>query len=399
MFGLSAIECFIAIIAVFVFLYWITPKKLSWLPFLVTTVLFAVLAFNVTPNETDDLSRYFHTIEQLKENDYDFFLDRIEEDFMDWKTYRVCAYYFYFISKLSSVHYLPAITIFLVYGLGFLVIYKASVRFNVCKLYLFIGSMFFISTYWYYDTCSGIRNGLAFAIVTACAYYHLVERKNISLCIVGYILACFLHSGGIIMVSLVVLTAITLNNSGKFMNFLLIFGLSAGGALLEFLSTKTDNSFIQSIAGKAETNGAEGQLYTQTLYIVNISIFAVVAIILFYVSIYIVHGEYSKDLKRFYKFSSIISYFLVGCLLSELVFMRITRWVLPVIGAVIYMVGMQIQKNQIDDKGISYLTYFTPTNQSLRIKIRPVVHIMFTAYTLVHLWYLINGSSLCWIHF
>lgn len=399
MFGLTAIECFIAIVLIYIFLYWITPKKLSWIPFLITSLLFAVLAFNVTPNETDDLSRYFHTIEQLSDGDYDFFLDRIEENFMDWKTYRVCAYYFYFISEIGNPHYLPAITMFLVYALGFLVIYKASVRFNVCKLYLFIGSMFFISTYWYYDTCSGIRNGLTFAIVVACAYYHLVERKNISLCIVGYLIACFLHSSGIIMVSLVVLTAITLNNSGKFMNFLLVFGLSAGGALLEFLSEKTNSSFIKSIASKAEMNGAEGQFYVATLYIVNVTLFAVVALLLFYVSLYIVQGEYSKDLKRFYKFSSIVCYFLVGCLLSELVFMRITRWVLPVIGAVIYMVGMQIQKNQIDDKGISYLTYFTPANQSLRIKARPVVQVMFIVYTLVHLWYLIKGSSLCWIHF
>lgn len=399
MFGLSAIECFVAIVLIFVVLYWIIPKKAAWIPFLITTVLFAVLAFNMVPNENDDLSRYFHTLEQLKEGGYDFFEHRIEEGYMDWDTYRVCAYYFYFISKLPDVNYLQSVTIFLVYGLGFLVIYKASRHFDISKSYLFFGSLFFISTYWYYDTASGIRNGLSYAVVIVCAYYHLVERKHIIACWAGYLLACFMHSAGIIVVALVILTEITLNNSGKFMNFLLIFGLAAGGALVEFLSTKTDNSFIQSIAGKAETNEAEGSLYTDTLYLVNIAIFIFVAFILFYFSIYLSRGEYASELKRFYKFSSIISYFLVGCILSELIFMRITRWILPVLGALIFMIGMQLQKNQMKKEDMRALIYYAPLSQSLRIKTRSVVYIGYVAFTLVHLWYLINGSSLCWMHF
>ena len=35
-------------------------------------------------------------------------------------------------------------------------------------------------------TASGIRNGLAFGVVIACAYYHLVEKRNIILCLFGY---------------------------------------------------------------------------------------------------------------------------------------------------------------------------------------------------------------------
>ena len=40
MFGLSAIECFIAIVLIFIVLYWITPRKAAWIPILVTVIIF-----------------------------------------------------------------------------------------------------------------------------------------------------------------------------------------------------------------------------------------------------------------------------------------------------------------------------------------------------------------------
>lgn len=63
-------------------------------------------------------------------------------------------------------------TMFIVYALMFLVMYKAAQRYQVSKGYVLLGTLFFLSTYWFYDTASGIRNGLAFAVVIACAYYH-----------------------------------------------------------------------------------------------------------------------------------------------------------------------------------------------------------------------------------
>lgn len=76
--------------------------------------------------------------------------------------------------------------------------YKAAQRYQVSKGYVLMGTLFFLSTYWFYDTASGIRNGLAFAVVIACAYYHLVEKRNIILCFFGYVAACLLHSSPIL---------------------------------------------------------------------------------------------------------------------------------------------------------------------------------------------------------
>ncbi|MGN1123075.1 MAG: EpsG family protein [Eubacterium sp.] len=401
MFGLSAVECFICIIAIYIVVYWITPRKAAWLPFALVVVLLSVLAYNVTPNFPDDLSRYFMQLDYLREYGYDY-LKRCFEDNANgnnWGTYRMCGYYFYFLSKFPDNHWMPTVTIFITYGLMFLIIYKAANHFGINKLYLFGATMILLSTYWYYDTYSGIRNGLTFAVIIACAYYHLVERKRIIFCYLGYILASLMHSAGIMMVALVILAVITLNNSGKFMNFLLVFGLVAGGALMQYLAGKTNNSFIQSVAGQAERHQAGETMELGTMFLVNISMFVFVTFIVMYFSSYILNSEYANDFKRFYKYSSIVLYFMVGCLYSGLIFVRIARWILPVIASLFFMIGSQMQSNYIEDKGISYCRYYSSPNEQMRIKIKPVMNIAVIVYVAVHFWYLCAGSSLYWMHF
>lgn len=399
MIGLTAIECFVAITIIYIILYWITPRKNVWLPMIVFVVLVTILAYYINPNETDDLSRYFNQLDLLREYGYDYLKRCINHGINSWDTYRVCGYYFYFISRLPNNHWMAAVTIFIVYGLNFFIIYRYANRFSINKWYLFIGTMFFISTYWYYDTVSGIRNGLAFSVIIACAYMHLVERKNIPLCLVGYVLACLTHSSSIILVVMVAIAELTLNTSGKFIKFLLIFGVSGGSAGIQYLSTKTSNSFVQSIAGKSEIYSANDTLYTDTNFLVNIVTAVFVALIMIYVSKYIIDGFYANDLKRIYKYFSLIQYFLVGSLLSTLVFMRIARWIIPLVGAFIYMAGMQIQYNQIQQDGENYYKYYAPPEQAFRYKIKPLVNISYIAYILIHYWYLCAGSSVHWMHF
>lgn len=397
-FGLSAIECFVVIIAIYTVLFWLIPRKYVWFTFSVVVILLAVLAFRMEPNETDDLMRYYEHLDYLRQNGYDGLKHMIETNNNNWETYRACAYYFYFISLFPDNHYMAAVTIFIVYGLMFLVFYKAANRFGVEKWYLYLGTMFFLSTYWYYDTASGIRNGLAFAVVMACAYYHLVEKKNVILCFVGYILACLTHSAGIMIVALIIIALLTYNFKGSFLNILLVFGLAGGSALIQFLATVTDNSFIQSIAGKAEQNSAAETMESGTMFYVNIATFVMVAVVILYVSRYITHSDYYNEIKKFYKFSSVIMFFLIGTLYSGLIFVRIVRWILPVIGALLFMIGMQIQKESVKKLPSNYI-YDGPLRDTLRLKTKSLFVLAYIGYTAVHLWYLCTGSSLNWIHF
>lgn len=398
--GLTALHTFIFIVVIFIFLYWLLPKNLSWISYVIIVVLFTILAFDITPNENDDLSRYFETLNYLRVGGKEALEEHFEKGWNSWDIYRVCAYYFYFISKLSDNHYLSAITVFIVYGLMFLVIDNSARRYDASKFDTFFGAMFFISTYWYYDTASGIRNGLAFAVVFVCAYYHLLLRKHIPLCILGYILACLTHSAAVMPVVLIALAVITLNNSGKFMNFLLIFGIIVGGIGIQFLSSRfPNNDFLQSIAGRAERNGLGDSLYTDTLYLTNVATVFVVALIIFYFSYYILNCDQTIEFKMFYKYCSILLFFEIGSLYSPLIFMRFARWIFPIIGAIFIICGRTTQERIISDKGEDYMYYYSPINVRARYKTKGFMFFLIFVYTVVHFWYLCAGSSLNWIQF
>lgn len=399
MFGFTAIECFVIVVAIFIVMYWFLPKKALWISYLVTAFLFAVIAFKMTPDPKDDLSRYFYVLDQFRALGIDELHRYFEEGHYDWDIYRACAYYFYAISRQPNNHLLPGLTMFIVYGLMFLVIYKAGKRFNIDKLYMFLGSLFAISTYWFYDTASGIRNGLAFSIGFTCAYFYLVEQKHKILCYIGFVIAALMHSAGIMPVALVILTIITLNNSGKFMNFLLVFGLAGGGALIQYLATVTDNEMIQSLAGQAESHEAgERLVFDTTMFFVTVVTYFVVAFVMIFVSKFITEGEYADELKRFYKYCSIIMYFLVGCLYSGLIFVRFGRWIVPIIGALFFMIGMQIQKNELSRHAPSHF-YTLKLSVKIRYQTRSLFMLVYFAYTCVHFWYLLAGSSTHWLTF
>ncbi|MDD6729157.1 MAG: EpsG family protein [Eubacteriales bacterium] len=401
MLGFTALQTFLIFIALFAVIYWITPKKLSWLPFVLITIAFAWIGFNVVPDPADDLSRYFKALNEMRDGGYDTLQRYINENQFDFKTFRVAAYYVYFISKLPTNQWLPCITMFIVYGLGFYCIYKASKRFGISKTNTFLGAMFFICTYWYYDTCSGTRNGLAFAIAFACSYQLLVERKYKLLCYAGFVIASLTHSGGIIPVVLVILAEITFNTSGKFLNFLLVFGIIGGAAGIRWLASISDNSFIQGIAGKVDGREAAAIDFssTGTMFRVNMVVLVVVIALILYFSYFILNCDYTSELKRFYKYSSIVAYFCVGALFSGLIFVRFVRWILPLVGGMIYMIGMQMENNYIDEKGISYCKYYSPSTVAIRVRFKPIVTFAFIAFMAVHLWYMCNGSSLIWMHF
>lgn len=398
-FGATAIESFVIIVGIFAVSYWILPRKLSWMSFVLVTVLLAVLAYHLEPNNTDDLSRYFSQIDQIREQGYDFVRSCIENKTFEWNVFRVNAYYFYLISLLPNNYYLAAITLFIVYGLMFLIIYKASVRFNVNKTYTFFASMFFLSTYWFYDTASGIRNGLAFAIIFACSYYHLVERKRIALSIIGYLLAIFLHSTGIILVSFILLTIITLNNDGKYFNYILVFMLAIGSFIFDYLKSNTNSAYVGSISDRIKSNEVGEKINSYTNFTVNIVTFAVVALLLIYVSYFITRYDLDFEMKRFYKFTTFIAYSTLGTIYSSLLFMRFTRWLFPIIGALYFMIGMQIIKDKVEEKGVQYFLYFAPQREAVRVKLFSLSIITYIVYTVIHFWYLVNGSSVVWMHF
>lgn len=391
---------YLAVIMVFFALYFLIPRKQAWIPFALLVIGLAVIAFYAEPNENDDLLRYFKIIDQMRAGGWDRFQRMLDNNEFDFGALPVAGYYFYFISLLPDNHYLPFFTILISYGCNFLVIYKVAQRFKVDKFYLAVAVFFFISTYWFYDTYSGTRNGLAFAIALACIYYHFVERKNIILCLIGYVLVCGLHSSGILLVALAAVAYVTYNNKSKFINVLIIFTLVGASVGISVLSEISDNEFLQTLAGKTENAVDNIGLSLEANFLVNVATYIVAVLVMAYVFTYVKKYVDDKGSKRFFRFAEVLLYFCLGTVVSGLLFLRILRWVIPVMTVVVYMVGMQIQKDRLDNKLIdtSYDSD-TPHAEKIRAMNKGVTTFFVFAYSVVHFWYDFNGSSLIWLHF
>lgn len=397
---LSALAVYFTIIAVFFVLYFLIPRKQCWITFVLLVVALAALAYYCVPNDTDDLLRYFKIINQMRDGGWDRLQAMLENNEYDFGALPVAGYYFYSISLLPDNHFLSFFTILIAYGCLLSVIYKAAKRYNVDKFYLAIALFFFLSTFWFYDLYSGTRNGLAFSILVACIYQHFVEKKRILLCLAGYLIAAGLHSTGIVIIVLVAFAWLSYKTASKFVNALMIFIIAVGSIAITVLSNLTDNEFVQNIVGKSDKVTATFSVSTQTNFLVNVATYVVSILIFAYCYVYIKKYIEDKGDLRYFRFVEILMYFMLGAIISNLLFHRVARWILPVVIACVYMVGMQMQKDRID-KGLIDTSYDsdTPHAEKIRAMNKGVTTFFIFAYSTVHFWYDFTGSSLIWLHF
>ncbi len=397
---MSALMVYFLILVAFFVLYFLIPRKQAWIPFSLLVFALATLAFYCEPNDTDDLFRYFRIIDQMRVGGWDRFQEMIQNNEFDFGALPIAGYYFYLISLLPDNHFLPFFTILISYGCMMLIIYKVAQRYKVDKLFLALALFFVLSTYWFYDIYSGTRNGLSFTIALVCIYYHFVERKNIVFCLIGYIIVCGLHSSGILLIALGAVAYLTFNNKSKFVNILIIFTLVGASAGITVLSKISDNEFVQTLSGKTENAVDNLGISFQTNFLVNVATYFVAVLIIAYAFAYIKRYITDKGEKRFFRFVEVIVYFSLGSIVSGLIFVRILRWVIPILVSIVYMVGMQIQKDRLDN-GYIDLSYDsdTPRAEKIRTMNKGVTSFFLFAYSSVHLWYDFNGSSLIWLHF
>lgn len=389
---------FLIVTAAFCIIYFFMPRKYEWITFVLLVCGLSVIAYFCVPAETDDLYRYFITIDRLRDHDLSYLHEQILAGAEHWDALPVAGYYFYFISRLPSNNFLPAITIFFVYGVMYLMLYRCASFYKVNKFNLFLGAIFILTTYWYYDTCSGIRNGLAFAIVLLGIYLYFVEKKSILLFIFFSVVACLLHTAAILPVVLAVIVILTGRLASKYINILVFFGLSVGGVLMTYLSNVSDNELIQLIADKSES-AMDATVSLQTNYFVNISVFILSTIIMYYCSYYITN--FDRDNRMFFllKFASVMLMFMLGSITSSLLFLRFARWLIPPIMGVVLMVGQQLQKDRIDSNLDLSIYSDVSKQERFRINSRFTFLAVICAYLVVHYWYDLNGSSLIWLHF
>lgn len=396
---IGAPATYLVIVAGFALLYFLIPRKYTLITFIALTAALSVYAFHIEPNHSDDVMRYYMQLDYLREFGNDYLQRCFNEGINNWDTYRVCGYYFYALSHLDNNQYMPAITIAITYGLMFWCLYKAANRYNIEKLNLFFGAMVILSTYWFYDTWAGIRNGLCYAVIFACAYYHLVEGKNLILCLGGYIAACLFHSAGFILVVMVLTAWILQIAQSKYLTVAAMFGITLGGVLIRFLSSRIDSPFFNDISEKAEGVASASSVF-DTNFIVNIVFTLVFMIVLWYGEKFVKRRtNEDKGLARFNEFYIVTLLFIIGCVFSSLILKRIARWVLPPVAAIFYMVSLQFQQDDLnkglDEKEINGTYEVVP----IRTRTKALYRIIIFVFLCVHLWYLYSGSSLAWANF
>lgn len=391
---------YLAIVAAFCVIYPFVPRKyIKWL-FLALVLALSVMAFFVVPEETDDLSNYFSRIASLRKGGFSLLRQMIEDGSEDWDSLPVCGLYFYLISRFPDNGMLPAVTIFLAYGSIFWVLWRAAKRYEVNKWYLFLASVFLLSTYWFYDICSGIRNGLTFTLFCFFAYVELVEKKWRPACWVGYVAMCLMHSSGILMMMVRLALLVSGRKGSKLTSVLIFFVMIVGGAIMPHLGEITGIEYFQLISQKAERAASTSGFANGTQYLVNVSVF-VVAVCVFYYAVYVIKKQTEKyeSFSDYINFVQLIVFFMLGSITFILTFIRFARWVIPAVIPVVFMVGMQANSNAKIEmltgrKNKSVIkSGMTLSSNEL------VINFCMVAYTAVHMWYACNGTSLIWLKF
>ena len=398
-FGSTVIQSFLIIIAIFSVLFWILPRRFNWISFAVLTFLLSYLAFKIVPNISDDLFRYYNVINSLRAGGWNKMREFIENNLMDMGDYFTIRYLFWIVSRTQNNHWLQTIVIAFVYGSSSIMILLAQRRFDINKGYVYLGTLFFLSTYWYFDTASGIRNGLCFAIIVFCSYIMFVEKRFIPLCIIGYIIGFYTHSAGLLAIALVVVTAILYRIDSVFINFVFMFSLIGGNFLIQTFAENSNNSLLLSIAGRAEQHVGGDTIGTDINFIVNIVTVLTVIIIAIFLNYYLKDRTPSNDTSVFSKYVSLTMYFTVGSIFSGLIFMRFVRWIVPILGGLILMIGLQRQEERISEKGEIYYKYYAIPIERFLFNVKPILILMVFMYSVVHLWYDYSGSSLTFAHF
>lgn len=391
---------YLAIVAAFCVIYPFVPRKyIKWL-FLALVLALSVMAFFVVPEETDDLSNYFSLIASLRKGGFSLLRRMIESGSEDWDSLPVCGLYFYLISRFPDNGMLPAVTIFLAYGSIFWVLWRAAKRYEVNKWYLFLASVFLLSTYWFYDICSGIRNGLTFTLFCFFAYVELVEKKWRPACWVGYVAMCLMHSSGILMMMVRLALLVSGRKGSKLTSVLIFFVMIVGGAIMPHLGEITGIEYFQLISQKAERAASTSGFANGTQYLVNVSVF-VVAVCVFYYAVYVIKKQTEKyeSFSDYINFVQLIVFFMLGSITFILTFIRFARWVIPAVISVVFMVGMQANSDSkaqlVTEKKSKSIIKSGMTLSSNEL----VINFCMVAYTAVHMWYACNGTSLIWLKF
>lgn len=154
-----------------------------------------VLAYCITPSYENDLTRYFMQIERLYGMSF-YDANLLMKDGLFVKNFA-----FWIISQLEMPHLLAAITTSIVYGINTYITCDYASRYGYEKK-IWIVLMLQILILPFFSIVNNLRNITAFALIVLGAYREFCKNKLDVITILLYIVPCFIHKTGIVLVAI-----------------------------------------------------------------------------------------------------------------------------------------------------------------------------------------------------
>lgn len=165
-------------------------KKTYKIYLLLFAVALACLAWFTKPDYTMDLYRAYGQLDLFRQISFGK-----AYSYYGASTPLTLVYYYALARICPENGLLPALTVFIVYGFSFALLYKAAMRFDSTKKKDDMALLFFMANFNYFYVIGNTRIYICFAVLAYFMYVDIVEKKYRIFCFLVYAALCYFHYG------------------------------------------------------------------------------------------------------------------------------------------------------------------------------------------------------------
>lgn len=305
------ISSFVYIFCIIIYLYGMKNNRRKCAEICIIAVFF-VLAFSHKPLASDDLTREFEKLAQLKKFGWQYFnsnysfqegtvAGRITSN--GFQGLYVTQVIYYIFSRIPVFNLLPAVVTGVQFYLQFKILNKIRKRFNLSfrqEILVFLSILLVRELRW---MMSGIRNQLAFTIGMYIVYKDFEDKSNTILCIIGYVLCGMIHQSAYIIVALRLLVCIPSKKIKYAISVFLLFWSYLLEGITKLLMNFTNIPMVNSILWKIimYTDNADSNINVvlrKYYSIAKISDIGILLASIVFLIILIKNKKYGADNKR-----------------------------------------------------------------------------------------------------
>ncbi len=292
------------------FTYQLQPQK-SWIYYILFagfTVSFSIFAYHVVPIEGNDLNAHYMAIDCMRNGQDPGQIYDLGQSSNPMFLFRL---FLRIVSVLPSNHYLQLITVLIVYSIFAYILIDYSVTRRLDVRLLSMAFLCHFSMCLMTATISGIRNVLAFALLSLAAYldfFKSFKRKwlqKLSISLI-YIAPIFIHPASVVVVALRVVLFL-FKRYPKIMILLLLWRLGIG--IVAGILLKIPLSLPSYLGFKINDYITSNNVFDDPrLWIVQVVFLGFILYLLYSIR----KTEMEPSFKNYYLFFSSIAIFILG---------------------------------------------------------------------------------------